>query len=284
MILPARLPQPVATCLLSMMLGLACDAALAQSSGFRLSDLDLRDPHVFVDVLGCRDVTDTPFLGFAANAALQDRIQQDADGDGLLDLSYLIEFLPLDRAQPTNLIDFGGAECTAPISSADCSPVLASAIAGDATLQNTGICSEPDAGTTRPYSPGVTSSGAPCFGSPSGSIALDLGGIPVILERATVAATFVGNPGDSLVNGLLRGFIRESDANVLLLPPTLPLVGGQPLSSLLPGGTGNCAAFSDIDTLEGEAGWWFYLNFTAARVDVIDDTFGNGFRDGFEAL
>ena len=62
--------------------------------------MDLRDPHVYVIVLGCRDVTDTALLGFSVNGRLQTSIQTDADvpPDGLLDLSTLIEFLPLDQS------------------------------------------------------------------------------------------------------------------------------------------------------------------------------------------
>lgn len=252
-------------------------------AGFRISDLDLRDPHIFVTTFTCSDLTDTPFLGFSVNGILQQRIQLDGDDDGLLDLSYLIEFLPLDRSQSTNLIDFGSAQCSAPLATSVCSAVLTSAIAGDAALQDPGICAAPDPLTLRPYSPPVGSSPGPCFVSPAGSVTLDLAGIPVTLQQATIAATFVGVPGDGLVNGLLRGFISEADADTIVLPPGIPVVGGQPLSSLLPGGNGNCAAFSDQDTLDGVAGWWFHLNFAAERVEVIEDTFANGFRDGFES-
>jgi len=81
-------------------------ASSAQSpAGFRFADLDLRDPHLFVDAFGCRDITDTPLLGFSVNGTLQTRIQTDGDGDGSLDLSYLVEFLPLDTSQASNLID-----------------------------------------------------------------------------------------------------------------------------------------------------------------------------------
>ena len=74
-----------------------------------------------------------------------------------------------------------------------------------------------------------------------------------------------------LTNGLLMGFITEANADVTLLPAGTPLVGGDPLSSILPGGTGNC---SGIDAREigpdgaggTTLGWWLYLNFTAPQV------------------
>lgn len=263
-------------------LAVASTSALAQqAAAFRFSDLDLRDPHLFVQVIGCNDITNPSLLPFSVNGELQTRIQTDADGDGRLDLSYLVEFLPLDRTQPTNLMDFGGAECSAPLASTQCTQVVVSALAGDATLGPGTACLAPLPGTVRPYSPAVAAPSAPCFVSPAGTLTLDLGGIPITLREVALSASFVGDPGDALANGLLRGFISEADADATILPPALPLVGGRTLSSLLPGGTGNCAAFSDKDMLEGASGWWFYFNFPASRV-AIADPFATGFSDGFE--
>jgi len=82
-----------------------------------------------------------------------------------------------------------------------------------------------------------------------------------------LAATYVGNPASSLSNGLIVGFLAESTADTILLPPTVPLFGNQPLSVVLPGGTGNCALHDDRDVGPGGAlGWYFYLNFSAHRV------------------
>jgi hypothetical protein len=264
--------------------------ALAQTDVFRIDDMDLRDPHVFVNLLGCRDVTDTALVGFSVNDRLQASIQTDADmpPDGLLDLSTLIEFLPLDQSLNTNLMDSGSADCTAPIATTTCvGPIVPSGIAGDAALLSAGLCLAPIAGTVRPYTTEITNSAAPCFGSPIGTLTLDLGGIPVTLNDAQIAAGFVDTPASALVNGLIKGFVTEADADAALLPGTLPLIGGQPLSSVLPGGdppgpnNTNCAAHSDVDIRNGVRGWWFYLNFTAMRVSVIDP-FAAGFGDGFE--
>ncbi len=110
---------------------------------------------------------------------------------------------------------------------------------------------------------------------------LDLGGIPVTLTDARIAATFVGVPAQSLSNGLLRGFLSETAANATIIPATVPLIGGQPLSSVLAGGTNACPGFSDKDTGPGgEVGWYFYLNFPAQKLD--EDPFADGFADGFE--
>jgi len=50
-------------------------------------------------------------------------------------------------------------------------------------------------------------------------------------------ATYSGNPAQTLLNGLLMGFISEADANATILPATLPLIGGKPLSIVLPAAT-----------------------------------------------
>lgn len=275
-----RLPRVRA--LIGAGLGLAAGAAGAQSAAaFRFSDLDLRDPHLFVNFISCRDITDTPLLGFSVNGELQTRIETDGDGDGQLDQSYLVEFLPLDPAAPTNLMDFGGAQCTAPAAITTCSPVAVSAVAGDAAIGPPAACLVPDAGTVRPYVPAIALPTTPCFTSPSGTLTLDLGGVPVTLRNVALSARFVGDPTDALADGLLRGFISEADADNTILPPTLPLIGGQPLSSLLPGGTGACAMHSDKDVVDGVTGWWFYLNFPATRVAVSGPP-AAVFADGFE--
>jgi len=59
------------------------------------------------------------------------------------------------------------------------------------------------------------------------------------------------------------------------------VVGGRTLSSVLAGGTGACQGMSDKDTGPGGVvGWYFYLNFQAQK--LADDTFADGFVDGFE--
>ena len=46
---------------LALLAALAGTGAAAQTA-FRFNDLDLRDPHVYVNFIGCRDVTDTPLV------------------------------------------------------------------------------------------------------------------------------------------------------------------------------------------------------------------------------
>ncbi|MCC6993517.1 MAG: hypothetical protein IT370_02695 [Deltaproteobacteria bacterium] len=251
------------------------DCAAPTPTAFRMSDLDLRDPHVFVNFLGCRDVTDTPLVGFSVNGELQTNIQTDGDtpADGLLDLSPTLIFRPLTQvAGASTPVELNFADCTAPIGSTICRAGTGTSVRTMSTNSATGAttpCLTPLAGTLRPYTPAVTSSSTPCFVTGNTTVMLNLGGVPITLTDARVAATYVGNPASNTVNGLLMGFVSEADANATVLPSTLPLVGGQRLSSLLPGGMGNCASHDTRDMNGAVRGWWFYLNFTAPRVTWI---------------
>ena len=263
-----------------------CLAPLTQAqpalARFRITDMDLRDPHLHVNAFGtCVDFTDTPLFGYSVNGELQTSLQTDDDGDGLLDLSILLEFLPLDQSQSSNLFDSGRADCAAPSSSPSCAAITTPFLSGDASMATVGSCLAPLPGTVRPYVPAVTSPGAACFASPSGTLTISLGGIPIPLHDAQLAAHFDADPAQALSEGLLRGFVSEADANATLIPASVPLIGGQPLSSLLPGGAGSCAPHSDKDLRDNVSGWWFYFNYSAARI-ASEDLFGQGFADGFE--
>jgi len=246
---------------------------------FRFTDLDLRDPHLFISFLGCRDVTDTLLADFSFNSRIQNAIQGDQDGDGLLDTSYLIEFLPLDQSAATNPMAFGSAQCTAPPENTSCGALMAPQ-AATATLSPESTCLAAVADTLRPYTPSVVTPTPPCFASSNLTITVSLGGVPLTLTDAQVGATFVGNPAASLANGLIRGFIPETAANATVFPESFALLGGSPLSATLPGGADNCAAHDDRDVHNGVIGWWFYFNFPAQAVQPApNEIFANGFED-----
>lgn len=245
---------------------------LAPAESFRLTDLDLRDPHLFVDVpiVGCFDFTDQALplgLGPSFNGQLQTLIATDGDGDGFLDLSALVQFRPLSTTTSGLRLDLAGASCTDPPATTTCDREPGSIPQTFSySLPVAATCLTPLAGTTSGYTPAVGSSPAPCWVSSSRPITLNLGGVSLPLIDFQIATTFAGAPPTSLETGLMRGFLRESDADLVLLPPDLPLIGGQPLSILLRGGTGNCATGSDKDVHLGVSGWWFYLNFPAEPV------------------
>ena len=255
-------------------------ASWAADTAFRFSDLDVRDPHFFVSFLGCRDVTDTPLGGYSVNGQLQTNITTDGDGDGLLDLSYLLVFNPLDPTASSGSLRFGNGDCTAPMGSTACSPSSTPFVPLTYQNQAAGSCLGVLAGTTHPYNPAVTTTTAPCFVTNPAIVTLNLGGILITLRDTRIAGKYVGNPVTSIANGLLRGFISEADANATILPASFPLVGGQPLSRMLPGGTNNCAPFSDKDTNASVIGWWFYMNFPAAKVPYTDPSTSVGDLSG----
>lgn len=252
----------------------ACNACtLRAAAAFRQTDRDLRDPHVFVNFLGCRDITDTPLVGYSVNGEMQTRIQTDGDIDGLLDDSLVVVFRAAAFQSAPSTVEIHQSPCSTPFPSPICqrSPASVPAVTTTASPMTSAQCLGVIPGTVRPYVPALTSTGAPCFVTAPFSLTLSLGGIPLTLRDARLAATFVGTPATALTSGLIVGFISETDANATILPSTQPLVGGQRLSSLLPGGLGTCAAHDDRDSNGGVRGWWVYLNFTAARVPWIDN-------------
>ncbi|OIP31443.1 MAG: hypothetical protein AUK47_22470 [Deltaproteobacteria bacterium CG2_30_63_29] len=253
----------------------------AETIVFRPSEMYIRDPHLYLDVLifGCLDMTDQGDpLGVSGslNSLLNDSIQADSNGGGVLDLSLLLLFRPLNQAATTPLrFDFGGGTCTAPMATTVCdvNPTLplqtTTYLNGPASGQT--ACLGALAGTTSNYSPSVTEATAPCFSSDTVSLKLSLGGIDVPLEDAQVSGTYMGQPATSITNGLLRGFISEASADATILPSNVPIVGGQPLSMLLAGGATSCATGDDRDVgSDGTTvGWWFYLNFDAVEVQYV---------------
>jgi hypothetical protein len=266
-----------AVCRVAFALILAIPAsAQGTSQAYRIGDLDLRDPHVVVNVLGCRDITDTPLAGFSINGETQSRIQSDAEPDGLLDLSLLFVFDPLDQDGPGGAMRFGHSSCSAPMVSTTCGIGPSESLSSTGfTNATSGSCLDVLPGTVpHAYSPAISLPTSPCFVSGELTVILDLAGIPLTLRFARAAASYDGSPATALVTGLLRGFLTESDANATILPASMPLIGGLPFSSLLPGGdppgpgNGNCAPWSDKDLAPDGVtpGWWMYFNFVAQPV------------------
>ncbi len=249
------------------------EPALPPADVFRMSDLDLRDPHVYISPLPftCFDFTDADVPGVpgsAFNGQLAAAITTDGDGDGFLDTSLLLEFRPFDELASALRLDFGSGLCTAPMAGTSCAPDPAAVPQTTAYDGLTaGTCLAPVSGTTYPpYAPEISTPTAPCFISVARRIVFDLNGVGLPLSELELGGEWTATPVAGFVNGLMRGFLSEADAANVLLPPGIPIVGGQPISVLLPGGTGNCAAHDDRDLLNGVSGWWFYFNFPADAV------------------
>lgn len=250
---------------------------LSPPSAWRYTDLDLRDPHVFLTVgtpplAFCFDFTDNPIptTQISFNGQIQTGFTTDGNGDGFLDNSNLLLFRPLNQLGAIGRVDSAAGQCTAPVAGTSCA--LPAGVEGNAfnyAAEASISCLAPIAGTTGSpaYSPAIASALPPCFRTAQRTFTVDNGGVPITLIDASIAATFQGNPASGLINGLLRGFLRESDANTILIPiPNTTPPQTIALSALLPGGTGNCSSRNDKDSLNGESGWWFYFNFSAQPV------------------
>jgi len=251
--------------------GWSAVVGLIPPEAFRATDIDLRDPHVFVDgsILGCIDFTDNAALGLVPsfNQQLESGITTDSDGDGLLDISLLLLLRPLDQSGTGLNLETRSGLCSAPMATTTCEPDLTQAPANASyDTQAAGVCLEPEGGTTSGYSPGIIDPPAPCFASMAADVVLHLDDLEIPLSQARTGATFVGDPADQLHSGLVLGFLAESVADATLIPAGLPIIGGQPLSSVLPGGTGCCAPHDDRDTLGPVSGWWLYFNIEATTV------------------
>ena len=272
---------------------------------FRMVDLDLVSPRIVLDVPlgGCQDITvncaRAGFLGCQSdgiNTLLQNAVTMDEDmpADGLFDLSVVSAFRPLAPATATTPVDFYiGADCSTATPSS-CAPGTASVVNSGATNMAGGAtCFTPvaadvntRAGAPAAYAPAANTVTGPCFISDQETIMITLSGIVIPLERARISATYSGSPPTQLVSGVITGFLSERAAADTLLPATLPLVGGDPLYSVLQAGgrsvmnsagmtiasacnineagSGNVAE-DDADNVTGPAtrGFWFYLNFRA---------------------
>lgn len=238
----------------------------ATPSAFRLGALMLRDPHVFVPVpLGpvtlCTDATDLADIGL--NAQIAASLAADADANGRYDTSPLLLFEPLrGDGLPGHVSDRSG-DCSvaAPL---QCVPAAASApprAYRRFTLAGSDHCLEPLAGTTSTWTSGapVPQPGGSCYVTTAADLVLNTGAVAIPLFDTRFGAPLPAATG-STGGGLLRGFLRASDAAVI----TVPVNGANmPLASLLPGGAGSCRANlpGGVDTWNGESGWWFYFEY-----------------------
>jgi cysteine-rich repeat protein len=277
-----------------------CTVEAAAPTAYRFTDLDVRDPHIFASIFGCNDVTNSVFGIDGVNPLLQDNIQADGDADGLLDLSITHVFTPLLQTAGTSTPSYlAFPDCTAPMSSTSCTlPAGASRLMGAAmNMGGTSVCLAALPGTTRAgYTPATVyptaGGGGTCYVASAGTVTFDLGGIPITLTDAYIGGEWFGSPATEIRDGLIRGFLSETAANRTYIPADTTgqsAIDCQPLGSLLPGGNppalvatdpgppppctrptnppASCSGNDDRDTGPGgERGWYFYLNFRAARI------------------
>jgi len=258
--------------------------AWAAQTAFRITSISLRDPHAFVNTGDCVDITDpSPDLPISFNEILNSRIQQDNDGDGKFDQSYVLVFDPLDQTPeagyfPAQLIT-GTHLCSLPEWMSACWPDFSPSFITPILYYN--ICAGVEPLTTHGYTPAITLPAAPCMAALVDHLYLDIGA-PIHLFNATITATYVGNPATGLINGMIKGFLPEGPNESVMLPPAI-FGENKPLLSLFPGDPGNCAGWSDQESQPEQHGWYMYFNFTAVKVTYTANG-PVGVRDGAPAL
>jgi cysteine-rich repeat protein len=218
---------------------------------FRFTSLSVQDPRLFT-----REGLDvTPEV----NTVMRNAIFTDMIGpmgrvpDGYLDLSIVLRFEPLDQSAPTTMGSVDLTSCTVPIGASRCTsraplPVVL-------TNRDVGECLGPMPGTIPPERV-VNAPSGPCFVStPLDEFVLDLDAVAIRFRQAQIAGQYVGDPASRIVTGLLRAFLPESEARMTRLGTS------DTLSTVL--------RASDLDTLDGAPGWWFYLAFAAEPVSDL---------------
>ncbi|MBW2523223.1 MAG: hypothetical protein JRI23_03570 [Deltaproteobacteria bacterium] len=253
--------------------GKADGAGSGDTVVFRISAVAVREPHFFVrPVFSCTDLTDRGVMGEPSiNRMLNDFITGDdpSDPNGILDLSLMMLFRPLDTRAASGRMDFGAGNCSTPASSTECDlDPAAYPTRAQVVNRSDGYCMVPDANdlSSAEYSPRPTAVAGPCFTTAPFDTTLRLGLVDLPVRDATVAGTYRSG---GIGWGSLRGFVTEGDADSVLLPDSLPIVGGKPISVMFPGGDGNCARHDDRDVHEGRVGWWIYAEFNAEEVKYV---------------
>jgi cysteine-rich repeat protein len=224
-------------------------------TAYRVTSMTLVDPHIFPASLGCADLTSF------VNTTLNNNLTGDANGDGLLDLSPVAIFEPLAQSSPTSTLAFQLGECKK--DNSGCVGGTAPEYPANETNIGTGTCALDSTGHNGAYG-AVNTPINSCFFTDAETIEISLQGVNIKLQDARIAAVYSGNPATGLTTGVVRGFLSKADADAITLPPTVPIVGGSPLSSLL-GSDTNCTSHNDLDTFGTVKGWYFYLNFTATK-------------------
>jgi hypothetical protein len=235
------------------------DTLPASASPFRVKDLFVRDPHMY---LGTTDITDDAILGTSVNGSLiKNGLTMDYDMDGFLDVSILPILTPLDPAAKSASLHLIDARCA---SDTQCEPSVSVGLDVQFAIENRaqGTCLEPMPDTTSGFTPAVDVPVAPCFATTDAhDFTINLGGVSIALTAARIGASYDGDPPSQLTHGLLMGFVTDAHAMQALLPDYLPLLGGTPLTDYLRDQDRDMA-----QSPNAENGFWLYINFTASPV------------------
>lgn len=270
-------------------------------TGFRVTSLRLISPRVVAQIPlgGCQDITDncaTVFGGCVAdgvNTQLRNAINPMSTSGGTYSLHLVNLFRPLNPASATTPAELHlNAACMEAPTPDSCAPdaTMPDVVSSIANNQSAGTCFMPvaadvntRAGSPAMYTPTANTVSAPCFVSDETMLVVTLSGISIPLERARIAATYSGSPANRLISGIVTGFLSDRAAADVLLPASLPVVGGDPLYEHLQAGNrsttnamgmtvadgcnvGGGTSEDDGDMNGTTRGFWFFLNFTADLV------------------
>jgi hypothetical protein len=277
-------------------------------SGFRVTAARLISPRVVQNILGCSDLTDTGIGGGlvpSLNSALMGQITGSTGGT--YDLSIVSVFRPLvPAATATTPMDVVmNASCTTATPPVCTLPAMGgAAVSTTANNMMSGTCFAPTASEVNgscsgsgscaaTYTPTADTASGPCFESDETDIVLafTVAGttLRITLHHARVAATYSGSPVDTLMPGVVTGFLTEQEAADIIVDIPSPLGGTitRRLYELLQAGgdmvtasdgtvvTSSCnvgggGVEDDRDMVGTERGFKFFLNVTLDTATWMD--------------
>jgi hypothetical protein len=159
------------------------------------------------------------------------------------------------------------------------------------TTYDNGTCFTPLPNTMNPtWAADLNTPSVNCFQTAPVNITLDFDGILLPLFDTVLAGEWNADPATAINLGVMRGYLRKSDADAIDLLPVLNLAdtsGNFWLSTLLPGGRSSSLVYSGISRTvnacrganEGSpnyerdnhathgVGWWFYINYNATKLN-----------------
>lgn len=239
-----------------------------QSIALRISEFEIVDPHMYtlIPIINiCQDITDE------INNQMQTSIDNDQNDDGFLDSNAIIQFTTDQPSYITSRVleaNYIGAECPDPLHSESCE-IIAIQNKDTATLPNEASdCLAANVGTTSGYIPAPNTTTPPCYATAPIDSVINIVGLDVLVKNFQSSNRYQG--GLLTDQGINKGFISEADAENIVFPLSVPVIGGQTLASILPGGLGNCANTDDRDIYIDNVttGWWLYVNTKSEIIEV----------------
>lgn len=208
---------------------------------FRFNSIELTDPGAGL-FASCSDADQV-------NMLLEPALSSDEDGDGFLDMAFVLNFPELDQQDGAmGTLDFANAQCSEP-DGGDCGLLPDTEIyAINYSVMGDGTCLEPTPENVMPGTGNAGSTMGPCFVTEPADAEVVTSAVSLPLSDARISAQFVGDPAGNLVSGTLEGYLTLQDAQNTFVEAFGMMLA---LDGLL------CQEQMDGD------GWWMHMNFTA---------------------